>query len=118
MKSIVYWRVFVNSTKEPKVKKLLAPLLDILGESARVEKQETYWKDNALTDVNITQPIEFQNIESEILGVLKTSSMISNNWNLTLPEGLSNTTGIVLSAVADNTSMNGIAWVSFDVVNE
>lgn len=118
MKSIVYWRVFVNSTKEPKVKKLLAPLLDILGESAHVEKQETYWKDNALTDVNITQPIEFQNFESELMGVLKTCSLISYNWYLTLPTGLSNTIGIEISGVADATSMNGITWVNFDVVHE
>ena len=118
MKSIVYWRVLVNSTKESTVKKLLTPLLELLGAGVRIEKQETYWKDNALTDVNITQPIEFQNIESEIFEVLKTSSLISNNWNLTLPEGLSNTTGIVFSGVADATSMNGIAWVSFDVLHE
>lgn len=118
MKSIVYWRVFVNSTKESTVKKLLAPLLEVLGATAKVEKQEIYWKDNALTEVNISQPIEFQNFESEIMGVLKISSMISNNWYLTLPTGLSNTTGIEISGVADNTTMNGITWVSFDVTHE
>lgn len=37
---------------------------------------------------------------------------------LTLPTGLSNTTGIVFSGVADATSMNGITWMSFDVVHE
>lgn len=118
MKSIVYWRVFVNSTKESTVKKLLTPLLEVLGATAQVEKQETYWKDSTLTEVNISQPIEFQNFESELIGVLKTSSSISFNWHLTLPEGLSNTTGIVFSGVADATSMNGIAWVSFDVLHE
>ena len=118
MKSIVYWRVLVNSTKESTVKKLLTPLLEVLGATAQVEKQETYWKDNALTDVNISQPIKFQSFESELIGVLKTSSSISFNWHLTLPEGLSNTTRIVFSGVADATSMNGIAWVSFDVLHE
>lgn len=118
MKSIVYWRVLVNSTKESTVKKLLTPLLELLGSAARVEKQETYWKDNTLTDVNISQPIEFQNFESELIGVLKTSSVISYNWYLTLPTGLSNTTGIVFSGVADATSMNGITWMSFNVVHE
>ena len=96
MKSIVYWRVFVNSTKESTVKKLLTPLLEVLGATAQVEKQETYWKDSTLTEVNISQPIEFQNFES----------------------GLSNTIGIEISGVADATSMNGITWVSFDVVHE
>ena len=71
-----------------------------------------------MTEVNISQPIEFQNFESELMGVLKISSMISNNWYLTLPTGLSNTTGIEISGVADNTTMNGITWVSFDVVHE
>ena len=118
MKSIVYWRVLVNSTKESTVKKLLTPLLEVLGATAQVEKQETYWKDSTLTEVNISQPIEFQNFESELIGVLITSSSISFNWHLTLPEGLSNTTGIVFSGVADATSMNGIAWVSFDVLHE
>lgn len=118
MKSIVYWRVFVNSTKESTVKKLLAPLLEILGATAKVENQETYWKDSALTEVNISQPIEFQNFESELMGVLKTSSLISYNWYLTLPTGLSNTTGIEISGVADNTTINGITWVSFDVAHE
>ena len=118
MKSIVYWRVLVNSTKESTVKKLLTPLLELLGAGVRIEKQETYWKDDALTDVNISQPIKFQSFESELIGVLKTSSSISFNWHLTLPEGLSNTTGIVFSGVADATSMNGIAWESFDVLHE
>ena len=118
MKSIVYWRVFVNSTKESTVKKLLTPLLELLGAGVRIEKQETYWKDNALTDVNISQPIKFQSFESELIGVLKTSSSISFIWHLTLPEGLSNTIGIEISGVADATSMNGITWVSFDVVHE
>ena len=108
----------MNSTKESTVKKLLTPLLELLGAGVRIEKQETYWKDNALTDVNISQPIKFQSFESELIGVLKTSSSISFNWHLTLPEGLSNTTGIVFSGVADATSMNGIAWVNFDVVHE
>jgi hypothetical protein len=118
MKSIVYWRVLVNSTKESTVKKLLTPLLELLGAGVRIEKQETYWKDNALTDVNISQPIKFQNFESELMGVLKTCSLISYNWYLTLPTGLSNTIGIEISGVADATSMNGITWVSFDVVHE
>ena len=118
MKSIVYWRVLVNSTKESTVKKLLTPLLEVLGATAQVEKQETYWKDSTLTEVNISQPIKFQSFESELIGVLKTSSSISFNWYLTLPTGLSNTTGIVFSGVADATSMNGIAWVSFDVLHE
>ena len=118
MKSIVYWRVLVNSTKESTVKKLLTPLLEVLGATAQVEKQETYWKDSTLTEVNISKPIKFQSFESELIGVLKTSSSISFNWHLTLPEGLSNTTGIVFSGVADATSMNGIAWVSFDVLHE
>lgn len=118
MKSIVNWRVFVNSTKESTVKKLLTPLLEVLGATARVEKQETYWKNSALTEVNISQSIEFQDYESELMEVLKTSSIISNNWYLTLPTGLSNTTGIEISGVADKTSMNGITWVSFDVVHE
>ncbi len=118
MKSIVYWRVLVNSTKESTVKKLLTPLLEVLGATAQVEKQETYWKDSTLTEVNISQPIEFQNFESELMGVLKTCSLISYNWYLTLPTGLSNTIGIEISGVADATSMNGITWVSFDVVHE
>ena len=44
----------MNSTKESTVKKLLTPLLELLGAGVRIEKQETYWKDNALTDVNIS----------------------------------------------------------------
>lgn len=117
MKSVIYWKVLVNSTKESTVKRLISPLLDVLGTSAHVDSQETYWKNNSLTELNISQSLSFDNIESEIIGVFKTSSLIAYHWYFTLPTGFSNLDD-PFSGVAEKTSMQGITWIAFDVIHE
>lgn len=114
MEKEVYWRVFLNTKKKEKAKKLSKDIMKSFSKCQMISL-EPYWKDESLYCFELTQDITSKMPEGVVFEVLKKTSLISNSWSIDLPENF-DIENFDFSGVADNNfRWNYISWISFNI---
>lgn len=110
----IYWRVLVNSTKPIKVDRIIYSFTSILGEVA-INSREIYWKDRSLTDVTISQ-LSNCSVHETFIRVFSVLQKISDHWYVNFEsEDFEN--DCRLSCIAEQIKIQGIHWVSCDIMD-
>ena len=110
----IYWKILFNTNNQVTLKKIRNKTDAIIGESILL-KEEIYWKDKSLYEVELEQFISSEN-PLEILNlILNRCSMLSNNWHFIIPRQFdfnsSNLSGICESGII----IPGVFWINIEI---
>lgn len=108
----IYWRIILETSSREKAEEILDRILQGIGK-ANIVSLQPYWKNTEQCEIELVQPLEFNDLGELVLLVFQKINFFAPNWFIEIPQTFT-VEDIELAGVLEKgISLSGISWMSF-----